>query len=65
MNGVFWIETGTGEEVLAVCYPIWNCDFSETVLKQSEQTEEDVREGIDSTLGISVLFQVGQQPRLV
>lgn len=51
MNGVFWIETGTGEEVLAVCYPIWNCDFSETVLKQSEQTEEDVREGIDSTLG--------------
>ena len=49
MNGVFWIETGTGEEVLAVCYPIWN--FSETVLKQSEQTEEDVREGIDSTLG--------------
>ena len=51
MNGIFWIETGTGEEVLAVCYPIWNCDFSETVLKQSEQTEEDVREGIDSTLG--------------
>lgn len=43
MNGVFWIETGTGEEVLAVCYPIWNCDFSETVLKQSEQSEEDVR----------------------
>ena len=37
MNGVFWIETGTGEEVLAVCYPIWNCDFSETVLKQSEE----------------------------
>ena len=37
MNGVF--------------YPIWNCDFSETVLKQSEQTEEDVREGIDNTLG--------------
>lgn len=51
MNGIFWIETGTGEEVLAVCYPIWNCDFSETVLKQSEQTEEDVREGIDNTLG--------------
>ena len=51
MNGVFWIETGTGEEVLAVCYPIWNCDFSETVLKQSEQAEEDVREGIDNTLG--------------
>ena len=51
MNGVFWIETGTGEEVLAVCYPIWNCDFSETVLKQSEQSEEDVREGIDNTLG--------------
>ena len=36
MNGVFWIETGTGAEVLAVCYPIWNCDFSETVLKQLE-----------------------------
>ena len=51
MTGVFWIETGTGEEVLAVCYPIWNCDFSETVLKQSEQSEEDVREGIDNTLG--------------
>lgn len=51
MNGVFWIETGTGAEVLAVCYPIWNCDFSETVLNQSEQTEEDVREGIDNTLG--------------
>ena len=51
MNGVFWIETGTGEEVLAVCYPIWNCDFSETVLKQSEQSEEDVREGNDNTLG--------------
>ena len=65
MNGIFWIETGTGEEVLAVCYPIWNCDFSETVLKQSEQTEEDVREGIDNTLGVSVLFQAGQQPRLV
>lgn len=51
MNGVLWIETDTGEEVLAVCYPIWNCDFSETVLKQSEQTKEDRREGIDNTLG--------------
>ena len=51
MNGIFWIETGTGAEVLAVCYPIWNCDFSEAVLKQSEQTEEDMREGIDNTLG--------------
>ena len=51
MNGLYWLETDSGEEVLAVCYPIWNCDLSEAVIRLSEQTEEDRRAGIDNTLG--------------
>ena len=64
LNGVFWMETDTGEEVLAVCYPIWNCDFSEAVICLSEQTEEDRRRGIDDTLGYLFFPKQASSPAL-
>lgn len=51
MNGIYWLETDRGEEVLAVCYPIWECDVTEETQRRGEQTDFDREHGIDTTLG--------------
>lgn len=50
-NGIYWIETDQGEDVLAVCYPIWDAELSKAVLQLGEQTEFDRQKGIHNTLG--------------
>ena len=51
MNGVFWIETDQCKEALAVCYPMWNGDLSEGVMKLGVMAEGDKRAGMDIALG--------------
>lgn len=50
-NGIYWIETDQGEDVLAVCYPVWDAELSKAVLQMSEQTDADRQKGIHQTLG--------------
>lgn len=51
LNGVYWLETDRCEEMLAVCYPIWQSDISIPEQNRGEQLEYDRIHGIDSTLG--------------
>ncbi len=51
LNGVYWLETNRCEEMLAVCYPIWQSDISIPEQRQGEQLEYDQLHGIDNTLG--------------
>lgn len=51
MNGVYWLETDRCEELLAVCYPIWQADISTPEQDLGEQLEYDRIRGIDNTLG--------------
>lgn len=51
LNGVYWLETDRCEELLAVCYPIWQADISIPEQNQGEQVEYDGVRGIDTTMG--------------
>ena len=51
LNGVYWLETGRCEEMLAVCYPIWQSDIAISEQNHGEQLEYDRIHGIDNTLG--------------
>jgi len=51
MNGVYWLETDRCEELLAVCYPIWQTDISIPEQDLGEQLEYDLIRGINNTLG--------------
>ena len=51
INGVFWIETDQCKEVLAVCYPMWNGDFSDGVMELGVTVETDEQVGMDTSLG--------------
>ena len=51
LNGVYWLETDRCEEMLAVCYPIWQGDITIPEQNQGEQLEYDQIHGIDNTLG--------------
>lgn len=51
MNGVYWLETDRCEEMLAVCYPIWQADISVPEQNLGEQLAYDQMRGIDNTLG--------------
>ena len=51
MNGVYWLETDRCEEMLAVCYPIWQADISVLEQNLGEQLAYDQIRGIDNTLG--------------
>ena len=48
LNGVYWLETDRCEEMLAVCYPIWQGDITIPEQNQGEQLEYDQ---IHGTLG--------------
>lgn len=50
-NGIYWLETDQCEEVLAVCYPIWNAELSRLAEKIGEQAAYDKTQGIHETLG--------------
>lgn len=51
MNGVYWLETDRCEEMLAVCYPIWQADISILEQNLGEQLEYDRMRGINNMLG--------------
>ena len=51
LNGVYWLETDRCEEILAVCYPIWEADITISEQSHGEQLEYDRIQGIDNTLG--------------
>ena len=51
LNGVYWLETDRCEEMLAVCYPVWQSDISIPEQNLAEQLEYDRMRGIDNTLG--------------
>lgn len=51
LNGVYWLETDRCEEMLAVCYPIWQADITIPEQRQGEQLEYDQVRGIDNTMG--------------
>ncbi len=50
-NGVYWLETSQCEELLAVCYPIWNTEFTSIARVIGEPTEYDSIQGYDKTMG--------------
>lgn len=50
-NGVYWLETDCCEEMLAVCYPIWQADITIPEQNIGEQLEYDRMLGINHTLG--------------
>ena len=51
LNGVYWLETDHCEEMLAICYPIWQADITLSEQNHGEQLEYDRIHGIDNTLG--------------
>jgi len=50
-NGIYWLETSQCEEMLAVCYPIWNTEFTSIARVIGEPTEDDRKQGFEKTLG--------------
>lgn len=50
-NGIYWLETSQCEELLAVCYPIWNTEFTSIARVIGEPTETDRTQGFDKTMG--------------
>ena len=50
-NGIFFLETDQGMDLLAVCYPVWECEFSDYLRELALMTEYDSSHGIDNTLG--------------
>ena len=50
-NGVYWLETSQCEELLAVCYPIRNTEFTSIARVIGEPTEYDSIQGYDKTMG--------------
>ena len=51
LNGVYWLETDLCEEMLAVCYPIWEADITIPEQRLAEQLTYDRMQGINNTLG--------------
>lgn len=49
-NGLYWMETDTCQNVLAVCYPMQDT-LSEYAVKLSRKTEYDAQHGLDTTMG--------------
>ena len=45
LNGVYWLETDRCEEMLAVCYPIWQADISIPEQNLGEQLAYDRMRG--------------------
>ncbi|MBD5150917.1 MAG: hypothetical protein HDT16_00070 [Oscillibacter sp.] len=50
-NGIYWVETSSAEELLAVCSPIWNAELSAAAIALSKAAEWDRIVGIEETMG--------------
>jgi len=50
-NGVAYLETDQGRQLISVSYPIWSVDLITYVVPYGEQTEYDKKHGIDKTCG--------------
>ena len=49
-NGIYWLETSRGRELLALCYPIWNTELSTAALALAKMTEQDRIAGASKSL---------------
>ena len=52
-NGVYWLETSRGKELLSVCFPIWESELSSTAKRLGRLTETDRVDGTISNLFFS------------
>lgn len=50
-NGIYWVETSSAEELLAVCSPIWDAELSAAAVALSKVAEWDRSVGIEETMG--------------
>ncbi len=50
-NGIYWLETDCCQEVLAICYPIWDAELSEKAVRLGAAAEYDQAHDINATLG--------------
>lgn len=50
-NGVYWLETSRCEEMLAVCYPIWNTEFTSIARVAGKPAECDYKQGFGTAMG--------------
>lgn len=50
-NGIYWLETSTYKELLAVCFPIWNAELSTAALALAKVTDQDRTAGIKKSMG--------------
>lgn len=50
-NGIYWVETSSAEELLAVCSPIWDAELSAAAIALSKAAEWDRIVGIEETMG--------------
>ena len=49
-NGIYWLETSRGKELLAVCFPVWNTELSEAAIALAKMTDEDRRAGVSKSM---------------
>lgn len=50
-NGIYWLETSWCEEMLALCYPVWNTELSGMARVIGEATEYDRAHDLGETMG--------------
>lgn len=50
-NGVFWLETDQCIPLLALCYPVWECELSSYAKELGLKTAFDIAAGVNNTLG--------------
>ena len=50
-NGIYWLETSKCEEMLALCYPIWQSELSDVARAIGEVAEYDKMYKLSETMG--------------
>ena len=48
-NGIYWLETSTCEELLAVCCPVWEAELSPAALAACKMTKQDIEKGMEES----------------
>lgn len=49
-NGIYWLETSRGRELLALCFPIWNTELSDAAIALAKMTDQDRLAGPSKSL---------------
>lgn len=49
-NGIYWLETSTCRELLAVCFPIWQAELSPAAVTLGTVTERDKAVGVTEAM---------------